>query len=476
MSADCTYDVQVWSVTRYKGKRKTSYSVRWRVSGKRFHRTFATAKLAEAFRATLLVASRQGTPFDLSTGAPAELAPQDGRRRVWLDHAAAFMDVKWPHASPRHRKGLAEGLVTATVAMHPELSPEDAEKARAALSKWAFNTAARSAGIGEAEPPDDVRQAVTILRRRSPTLEALSQPAVLRPVLEALSLKLDGSPASPATITRKRSALYSALSYAAEIGELPVNPMDKITWKAPIHTDEVDRRVVVNPIQAQALLSAVADIYPSLEAFFACMYYAGLRPSEVRHLRENDLDLPADSSSWGSLHLTGSTQTAGGQWTDSGAATEDRALKHRARRATRTAPAPPELVEILRRHLATFPSGVGGRLFVNRAGRAGVPVAPPFASPQSMGIVYRVWDLTRRRALTDREYSSLLAKRPYDLRHAAVSLWLNAGVPATQVAEWAGHSVNVLLRVYASCIVGQDEASRDRVEAALRASRRRDST
>lgn len=475
MSAGVTYDVQVWSVTRYKGKRKTSYSVRWRVAGKRFHRTFTTAKLAEAFRATLLVASRQGTPFDPTTGTPAELAPQE-RRSAWLDHAAAFMDVKWPHASPRHRKGLAEGLVTATVAMHPELSPEDAEKARAALSKWAFNTAARAGAIGEAEPPEDLRQAVAMLRRRSPTLDALSQPAVLRPVLEALSLKLDGSPASSSTTTRKRSALYSALNYAVEIGELPVNPMDKITWKAPIHTDEVDRRVVVNPAQAQALLTAVADIYPSLEAFFACMYYAGLRPSEVRHLRVADLDLPTDSSSWGSLHLTGSTQTAGGQWTDSGAATEDRALKHRARRATRTTPAPPELVAILRRHLATFPSGVGGRLFVTRAGRAGIPVAPPFASPQSMGIVYRVWDLARQRALTDREYSSLLAKRPYDLRHAAVSLWLNAGVPATQVAEWAGHSVNVLLRVYASCIVGQDEASRGRVEAALRSSRRGSST
>ena len=60
-----------------------------------------------------------------------------------------------------------------------------------------------------------------------------------------------------------------------------------------------------------------------------------------------------------------------------------------------------------------------------------------------------------------------MARRPYDLRHAAVSLWLNAGVPATQVAEWAGHSVNVLLRVYAKCIYGQDEAARQRVQAAL---------
>jgi hypothetical protein len=48
-----------------------------------------------------------------------------------------------------------------------------------------------------------------------------------------------------------------------------------------------------------------------------------------------------------------------------------------------------------------------------------------------------------------------------------VSLWLNAGVPATQVAEWAGHSVHDLMRVYASCVYGQDEAARRRIEAAL---------
>jgi hypothetical protein len=62
---------------------------------------------------------------------------------------------------------------------------------------------------------------------------------------------------------------------------------------------------------------------------------------------------------------------------------------------------------------------------------------------------------------------SLLARRPYDLRHAAVSTWLNAGVPATQVPEWAGHSVHVLLKVYAKCIDGQDEAARRRIECAL---------
>jgi hypothetical protein len=43
--------------------------------------------------------------------------------------------------------------------------------------------------------------------------------------------------------------------------------------------------------------------------------------------------------------------------------------------------------------------------------------------------------------------------------HAAVSLWLNAGVPATEVARRAGHGVAVLLRVYANCIHGQATAA-----------------
>src|ERR1022692_3566805 len=63
--------------------------------------------------------------------------------------------------------------------------------------------------------------------------------------------------------------------------------------------------------------------------------------------------------------------------------------------------------------------------------------------------------------------ASSLARRPYDLRHAAVSTWLNAGVDPTLVAAWAGHSVQVLLQVYAKCIVGRDEIARRRIEAAL---------
>jgi integrase len=172
-------------------------------------------------------------------------------------------------------------------------------------------------------------------------------------------------------------------------------------------------------------------------------------------------------SGWGELTLTGSTTDAGAQWTDSDRGDEDRPLKHRSISRVRQGPAHPELVTILERHLNEYACSPDGRLFVSRFGRAGRPLSPPFPKPLQMGTAYRVWKLAREEALPPTEVASPLAGRPYDLRHAAVSTWLNAGVPATQIADWAGHSVNVLLRVYAKCVVGQEESARRRIEDAL---------
>jgi hypothetical protein len=48
-----------------------------------------------------------------------------------------------------------------------------------------------------------------------------------------------------------------------------------------------------------------------------------------------------------------------------------------------------------------------------------------------------------------------------------VSLWLNSGVPATEVARRAGHGVAVLLKFYAHCIDGQADAANQRITDAL---------
>ena len=48
-----------------------------------------------------------------------------------------------------------------------------------------------------------------------------------------------------------------------------------------------------------------------------------------------------------------------------------------------------------------------------------------------------------------------------------MSLWLNSGVPATEVARRAGHGVAVLLKIYARCIDGQADAANERIAEAL---------
>jgi integrase len=230
----------------------------------------------------------------------------------------------------------------------------------------------------------------------------------------------------------------------------------------------------VNPLQARALLEAVRAQQPSgprLVAFFAVMYYAGLRPEEAINLRTDDVVLPSpihneelcqvqdppDGEDWGELHLRHATPDAGREWTDDGAKRERRQLKHRAEGDSRIVPTHPELTRLLRHHLAQFGTAPDGRLFSGVRGGE-LPT-----------VTYRrAWIRAREAALTATEQASPLARRPYDLRRACLSTWLNGGVYPTQVAEWAGHSVDVLLRIYAKSVVGQDELAKRRISEALR--------
>ena len=79
----------------------------------------------------------------------------------------------------------------------------------------------------------------------------------------------------------------------------------------------------------------------------------------------------------------------------------------------------------------------------------------------------RVWRDARKYALTTEARATPLARRPYDLRHAAVSTWLSGGVDPARVAEWAGHSVSVLYEVYAAYLDGGDALTRQQVQRAL---------
>jgi integrase len=328
------------------------------------------------------------------------------------------------------------------------------QEVRTALYSWAFNV-----NRWRQDPPAKVAEVLAWMERQCLPMSHLDDPLLMRRVLTAFTVNLDGSEASPSTVQRKRAIFHNALGFAVEARRLPHNPLHQVQWTAPKNTEAVDPAVVANPKQVRKLLEAVemqGKRGRHLKAFFGCLYHAGMRPAEAVWLRQTNCQLP--ESGFGVLSLDGSRPRVGSSWTDSGAPHDTRGLKWRPRKETRPIPIPPAHVSLLREHIAEHGVGPDGRLF--RTSRGGL------VQESGYGVV---WKKARELALSPEQGATPLAKRPYDLRHAGISLWLNSGVDPAECARRAGHSITVLLRVYAKCLDGATEAANRRIADALEA-------
>jgi hypothetical protein len=137
------------------------------------------------------------------------------------------------------------------------------------------------------------------------------------------------------------------------------------------------------------------------------MFYALMRPSEVAALTREACYLPENG--WGHLVFADASPAAGRAYTDDGQVHQHRGLKGRTspqgRRPVRKVPIPPELVELLRSHVARFGVGQDGRLFrsENRT-----PIQP--------STWWQVWQKVRATSLIPEQLASPLMKAPLDLR------------------------------------------------------------
>jgi hypothetical protein len=284
-----SYDVRIWKTRPVKGAKGRTYQARWTVAGKVRYATFATKALADSHEAKLKTAAREGEAFDISTGLPLSMADDDQDREVsWYEFACVYVDMKWPEVSPNSRRSIADSLATATTALlATKRGAPKPTQLRKALYGWAFNASRREAG-----PPAGLVTAITWIGRNTVPLADLADPDTLRRVLNQLARKQDGTPAAATVVARKRAVLFNLLGYAVDKKHFPMNPLTSLSWKSPKVAEAIDRRRVVNPRQAQALLEAVAAQGPMgrhLEAFFGCIYHAGLRPSEAVMLTLDEL-------------------------------------------------------------------------------------------------------------------------------------------------------------------------------------------
>jgi integrase len=443
------FDVRIFAIRRRPGHK--AFEVRWRVADHDRSRSFITRALADSYRAELVRAARKGQAFDPVTGQPAAWLTPQPAAVTWYQHAVAYTEMKWPHLAPHSRASLADALATVTPLLAGKSSRRPPSHAlRAALYRYAFNPQRR-----RSRPPDPVTaSALAWLEHASLPISQLNNPKVMRTALDGLSTRLDGTPAAANTISRKRAVFHGALGYAVELGLLPANPIDKVHWHAPIAAVAINPATVASPEQVQAILASIFSIRPELEAFFGCLYYAALRPEEAAALRQDDLILPACGR--GRILLSTACPRTATAWTSTGTPYETRGLKHRPSGTIRAVPIPTILTGMLHRHLDQHGTTPDGRLF--RGTRGGI---------LSESVYGRVWHAARLAALGPKLAASKLARRPYDLRHAALSLWLNASGAPAEIAARAGNSTRALHDVYLHCIHSQQDLISQQIEDAL---------
>ena len=166
-------------------------------------------------------------------------------------------------------------------------------------------------------PPPQIAAALDWAARASLPVTELEETATVRLALAACAKTLAGKAAAGSTQRRKRSVFYNALGYAVELGPPRLEPGRPDPVDRPRVAASVDRRVVVSPAQAEALLAAVRAAGA-----------AGRAPGGVLRLpvlcraapvggghAPRGRPAPADEG-WGRIVLAASASRAGRAWTD----------------------------------------------------------------------------------------------------------------------------------------------------------------
>lgn len=112
---------------------------------------------------------------------------------------------------------------------------------------------------------------------------------------------------------------------------------------------------------------------------------------------------------------------------------------------------------MLRQHLEPHGTAPDGRLI--RTSRGGLLQESGYGDVRAKA---------RTALVTQVETASLLARRPYDLRHVRVPFRLSSGVDPMGCARRAGHTIAVLFRVFAKVLAHTQERANRRIDEALR--------
>ena len=410
-------------------KNKKRWVVRWTVEGRQRAKAFGTSNEANRYRSLLTAAQHRGERFDRETGEPESWQPRSDPMQVhvWVRR---WLAEQWNEWQPRTRATAVEALARFVPLAVPETAPPPPD----ALRRHLMRTLAAGAEIHEADPCE------VWLASWSLQLDGLNR-EVLAEVDRRLGLGDQGQPLSASTASRHRKLARACIRRAAELEVLaadpwPPAPKGRSRRKAARVRRGIDVRRLPDPVTMAQVIDAIPSHQPSsvmYQVMVAVMYYAGLRPSEVVMLRPSALALPA--AGWGRIDV----READISFDEPG----------EPKTGERSVPIPEVLVAMLRGWIEAKQIGDRELLFRTRTGRR-----PTHSN----------WARTWQRALRQSGHKPL---RVYDIRHAAATTWLGAGVPLGEVARRMGHSVETLVSTYVGALTGDEQVAHQRIDDAL---------
>lgn len=410
-------------------KNKKRWIVRWNVDGRAHSKSFATSNEANRYRSLLVAAHHKLERFDRPSGEPESWRPRADPLQVHV-WCRRWIAEQWNEWQPRTRASAMEALARfSALAVADGASPPPY-----GLRKHLMRTFPPDSEI---DPTDECEE---WLARWSLTLDLLDR-SRLGDIDRRLGIGDGGQVLAPASASRFRKVARACVRRAVELDVLgadpwPPAPKGRSSRRAVRTRRSVDVRQLPDPVTMVAVMEAIPSHQPSsrmYQVMVAVMYYAGLRPSEVVMLRPGALHLPDEG--WGRIDVI----EADISFDEPG----------EPKTGERSVPIPEVLVVMLRDWIEARQIAEHELLFRTRNDNR-----PTHSN----------WARTWQRALRQTDHKSL---RVYDIRHAAATTWLGAGVPLGEVARRMGHSVETLVSTYVGALTGDEQVANQRIDEAL---------
>ncbi|MCW2984313.1 MAG: site-specific integrase [Conexibacter sp.] len=267
----------------------------------------------------------------------------------------------------------------------------------------------------------------------SHALAGMTLRAITPKVIEDFRDEILAAGAGPQSVRRLMVNMQTMFDRAVRDERIKANPVKLISKPKITRREGI---VPVTPVEVEKIRAKLDGVDAVMVSVLA---YTGMRPGEARGLKWSDLT-PDGFNIWRAVGPEGVKATKTGH--------------------TRT-------------HVPVCKALHADLEAWHR--ESGSPSKAEFIFPRQDGepwseTDYRNW--RKRKFRTAVEAAGVDLARPYDLRHAAASLWLAEGWQVVEVASWLGHNASETLKTYAHVVPGRKPGKRKTLDQRVSAARR----